>query len=325
MTRELFIGDPHVTVDEIEDAEKLFGFALDCCVYNNIPGVTILGDLHHNFTVINVKVTAFYREVFARFRANGIRVRALVGNHDMPGDGSGYPHALISYPEIEVIDKPTVIDGVLYVPYIPDPNLFIDVCQKAATHLVVCHQEFNGAIYDNGFYAPNGVDPSRLSLQSFVSGHIHGPQRFANVWYPGAPRWRTISDANKSRDIWLLTIEDGRLICSESFSTGKVCRQIFEVKVTEDKGFVADGSAKDDWRISVEGSAEFVTATVPLVKASMPWATIRSIIQDRHISVRESDGIPQAFKKYADSYVPQNGTPPEVLSRTAVERLYGAA
>ena len=325
MVRELVIGDPHVTVDELEDAQKLFDYALDCCLKNNIPGITILGDLHHNFTVVNVKVTAFYRAVFAKFRAANIRVRALVGNHDMPGDGSGYPHALISYPEIEVIDKPTIIDGVLYVPYIADPNLFIDVCQNAAAKLVICHQEFNGATYDNGFFAPNGVDPSRLPLQKFLSGHIHSPQRFSNVWYPGAPRWRTISDANKSRDIWQLAIEGGRLMATEAYSTDRICRRIMEVTISAGREFIVDGSPKDDWRVTIEGTAEYVTSMTPVVKEAMPWATIRSVIQDRHIAVKESDGIPQAFKKYADNFVPKNGTPPLVLSTIAMERLYGAA
>jgi DNA repair exonuclease SbcCD nuclease subunit len=217
------------------------------------------------------------------------------------------------------------MDGVLYVPYTSDPNLFIDTCSRSSAKTVFCHQEFNGARYDNGFFTPHGADPSKI-LQNIISGHIHTPQSFGNVWYPGSPRWRTISDANQQRGLWLLTIKGGEVTSKTSVPTDDICRRIWAISVSKGDAPNPSGwNKKDDYRLTIEGDPEFVSDMGAYYKEAAPWVKIRTIIQDTTVKVRESEGIPNAFRKYAVGFVPKNGTKPEDLALMAMERIYGQA
>jgi DNA repair exonuclease SbcCD nuclease subunit len=329
MRRELLVGDPHTTVEDLEDSGRLFDLIEETAKAYKVDRVTILGDLHHNFSITNVKVTAFYKERFYRLTQQGVPVLLLVGNHDMTGDGKPYPHALLPYGNagVVVVDKPLLERGVLYLPYFSDPNLLIEVCRERKANTVVCHQEFNGATYDNGFYAPHGIDP-KLVESEIISGHIHTPQSFANVWYPGAPRWRTISDAGHARAIWVVEFDDvGRVVSKSSIDTSKACRVIKTAVVSAGgrahEAAIPAMDPKDDWRLTIQGPADFVQEKVAWLKENAPFARWSTIIIDQRIAVRESEGVEVAFKKYAEAYVPKHGTSKEVLAKMAMERVYG--
>jgi DNA repair exonuclease SbcCD nuclease subunit len=323
----LIVGDPHVTPDDLEDAEKLFEYVGDVAANEKVDQVVLLGDLHHTFTLTNIKVTGFYKNVFQTSTESYL---ALVGNHDMPGDGSGYPHALMAYEkDIKVVDKPHLDGGILYLPYYPEAQSFIGVCREYAdrSHTVICHQDLNGAIYDNGFYAPHGANPGDVS-QFILSGHIHTQQRFANVWYPGAPRWRTISDADAERAIWVVTFDNGVVTNTKPYSMTGICRQIRTATITESTNLdvvVGDIRKTDDWRITVQGSADFVAAKTIELSKRYPSAKLKQIIQEHHVKVRESEGIDVAWKKYLKGNSVPNNTPVDVLEKLAQERLYGEA
>src|SRR5690606_29183747 len=66
-------------------------------------------------------------------------------------------------------------------------------------------------MYDNGFYAPGGLDHTRVPQKRIVSGHIHTAQEFGNVWYPGTPRWENRNDANLDKGVWDVSVAGGSL------------------------------------------------------------------------------------------------------------------
>ncbi len=317
----LYVGDPHATVEELDDCEALVGLVHQTVMDYDVSRVVFLGDMHNNFAVTNVRVTAFWREAFATLK-KCTDVLVLVGNHDMLGNGQPFPHALLAYADqVTVVDGHLVDDGVLYLPYYSDPNLFIETVRSFSNvKQIVCHQEFNGAQYDNGFFAPHGVDPNLMQVP-VISGHIHTPQRLGNVWYPGAPRWRTLSDAATiERHLYVVSEKNGTI----AIPTSPHVKVIHDITITPETSHIVHLFAKkDEYRIHVEGPATFVKEQLSkLSEYGHANKRISSTTTDaRVIRVRESDGIDVAFNKYLDSFKPKNGTTKEVLSTMVANRL----
>jgi hypothetical protein len=235
----------------------------------------------------------------------------------MPGTGAQTPHALLAYEDlIMIVDRPVVFDYSLYLPYYADPNLFHGAVEQAAGfEKIYCHQEFNGAMYDNGFFAPHGADPSLMDVPT-ISGHIHTPQKLGQVWYPGAPRWRTASDANIERSITYINTQ-GK--ATEHIYTGGTCKRIWVTKYIEGSPGLDNPpmNNKDEFRFHIEGTAEYVQNTQADIQRYYPRPRISSVIKDKRIRVRESDGIDVAFKKYATNFKAKNATPPALLMEKA--------
>ena len=314
---DLVVSDLHATPDELDDVDALMALVVSSIEKERPKRLVFLGDLHHTFAVTNVKVMGFYREWF-KILKRLCDVVAIVGNHDMPGTGAQTPHALLAYEDlICIIDRPTVFDYTLYLPYYADPNLFHEAVEKAAGYeKIYCHQEFNGAMYDNGFFAPHGAEPSLMTVPT-ISGHIHTPQKLGQVWYPGAPRWRTLSDANIDRVIVRVNTQ-GKM--TEQIPTGDDCKRIWTARSIEgqkDDSQWPEANDKDSFRFSIEGSPEFIQAQMATLRATYTNPRITSVIKDKRIRVRESDGIDVAFKKYATNFKAKNATPPALLMEKA--------
>ena len=325
--KTLYVGDPHCTVEEIPDCTNLMELVHREAGENRVDQIVILGDLHNNFAVTNVRVTAFWRE-WLRTLAGVCPVKALVGNHDMMGDGQAKPHALVAYDDlITVIDAPWMCPlGTLYIPYLPEPNLFLKaIADFPSAKRIVCHQEFNGAQYDNGFFAPNGVDPGLMQVP-VLSGHIHTPQRVGrgegSVWYLGAPRWRNLSDASVSQRFLYILDDDFTVV--KLIETSPYVKVIHDIKVTPETAHIVHLYArKDEYRIRVEGPALFVKEQLAKLAEYDPKnkRISTNITDSRVVRVRESDGIDVAFQKYLMTFKPKNGTRPEALTQLAASRL----
>jgi DNA repair exonuclease SbcCD nuclease subunit len=316
---ELVIGDVHATPDELDDVGRLLKLVENVSIDVKAERIIFLGDLHHTFAVTNVKVMGFYRDWFKQLNRTA-PVYALVGNHDMPGTGAQYPNALLAYEDlITPIDQPFTYKKTLLLPYFADHARFFEAINKQfANHpdikRIYCHQEFDGAQYDNGFFAPHGADPSKMPVWT-ISGHIHTPQTLGKVWYPGAPRWRTVSDANIERAIFLIDDDD----TIREVDTGTVCKRIWHHRFIEGEREEVDflPDAKDSYRFYIEGTPSFVAQMADKMRRFFPNPRISTVIKDKRIRVRESDGIDVAFKKYATNFKAKNATPPAVLMEKA--------
>lgn len=322
----LVVGDVHATPDELGDCDKLMELVKATADKEEVEEIVFLGDLHHTFALTNVKVIGFYREWFKEL-CKEYRVIALVGNHDMPGNGNPYPHALLAYEDLlTIVDEPMIHRDALYLPFYADPNLFHRAVDKDASgvKMIYCHQEFNGAQYDNGFFAPNGADPKRMPRPT-ISGHIHTPQVIDAAYpihYLGAPRWRILSDANISRNIHVVT--NHHIIKQIPV---EVCKRIWAYKYVENEPepiVPVSPNAVDDFRFYVEGEAAYVKEKVAFIRAKYPAPRISTNVKNKTIRVRESDGIDVAFRKYATTFRGKNATPPEILLEKATKLVYEA-
>ncbi len=318
MSKTLYIGDPHATVDALNEMEKFIDFVEGVIVIERPDKVVFLGDQYHTHSVIHLSVMSFWTDAFRTLVLAGdcaSHIYAMVGNHDMSGVSNSRETSMSAHAsDVKVLIDPRLIDGVLYVPY------QADICNKYPTKTVVCHQSFAGAAFDNGFYDPHGIDPNLIVQEQIISGHIHKPQSFGKVWYPGAPRWRTVGDANTQRAIYLVEHDqEGRIVSKKAFDTSVCCRSIH---LLEDRvgspAVIPTGNV--NVIVDIYGPKDHVTVRKAELEGT--GARVRTFPDtDKVIKVKESDGVAVAFKTFVDNYKTKNGTPPAAIWEMAKERI----
>lgn len=340
--RVLAVGDLHAVPDELEDCAAVINLIRTICRQQNITEVWWTGDQHHTHSVLRVEVLHWFKVAFRALKAEGINSVCLVGNHDQASPGS-VAHAMMAYqfdPGVCIIDKPTLRHGVLMVPYMHTEAEFVEAVksftkrtdpepsgawdrpeQVSFPPTLFCHQTFDGSTYENGFLASDGFDPNLVPQELIISGHIHTGQEFGKVWYLGAPRWRTLSDANVERSIWMLEFTNGRLTKRTPFGTGSVCRQIRHAVDSPNKPVALPLEAGPQWRIDIKGPAEWCQSRKLVMKAA--GARVRTFPEQvsTQLVARESEGIEQAFQNFLGHYAPKYGTDKNTLAAMAKERL----
>lgn len=234
------VGDPHVRPDNLEESERLMQFIYEAAKSPDIGGLEFLGDQMHTHAVLRMEVVEFWMKWAKKF-GSIVSTKFLVGNHDQPGDyqRERTMHSMSCLEGISgvyVISTPWISDKTLYIPHMSKQEDFVAAIQWAkgqgadlSKHFLVCHQTFNGSMYENGFYAKDGFDPSIVSdFRAVICGHIHKQQQFFNILYIGTPKWDSISDANEEKGIWIF--ED----LEASFcSTANVCTPIKSISLSE--------------------------------------------------------------------------------------------
>lgn len=240
----LRIGDPHVKVNNLEESEALLRFSFDIAKHEKIDRVEILGDLFHTHAVVRLEVIQFWHNWLTIF-SKEFETVVLEGNHDQSGDYASNYSALSVFKladneNLHIIEKPTLMGNIGYIPYIHDPQKFIDsandLAQKGATVLVV-HQTLLGSKYENGFFASDGADTTKISdkIIHIISGHIHSRQEFGRIIYPGTGRWDSAADANQPKGIGVFCHEEqsGRISDHKYVSTEGVCSPLYELRYQE--------------------------------------------------------------------------------------------
>lgn len=314
--RFLLVGDPHVTVEELNDSQALLDLILAVSKEQKPDYLVFLGDQHHNHSVIRVEVLDFWSKNLARFGEQ--KIVMLVGNHDRSHDVSLNAHGLrYAGSNVTIVSEPVTIEGVRYVPWMHEG--FLEA--TADSKVVVCHQTFQGSKYENGFYAPDGVESDKMDANVVISGHIHTPQEFGKVWYPGAPRWRIATDANVDRAIWLVDIQNDQIVSRTPFTTRGHCKALYHF---EDRG---DPDIKYPEvvmparvTVNVYGTPEYIK------EKKTAWEGLGCRVatfptQEARHAVRESEGITKALQRHVEAFKPRYGTPAEVLKKMVAERI----
>lgn len=234
--RVLRVGDPHITVRNIPEAEKLVRFIKELAADKEVDTIEFMGDQFHTHAVLRVEVVDFWRRAFKELE---LPILALVGNHDQPGSREKEQkmnalQVFKSIPYVKIVDKPFENNGILYMPYMSDHDLLIKLCQESDAKVLVAHQTFTGAQYENGFYAPDGIDPEQFPQSEIISGHIHKCQQVGKCFYVGTPKWDSMSDANEDKGVWIFDHnEDGTVASKEFYSTKEVVTPIYKHVINE--------------------------------------------------------------------------------------------
>jgi len=328
----LLIGDVHAVYSELDDCRSLIEYIRKLVEEHNATPV-FMGDQTNDHSILHLGVQEFWREAFSDLSTTvgefG-RVIVLVGNHDQAGTNAIQETSMDMFNEgnVYVVNKVTAFDdipGAVFMPYMASRKGFVDTVRKHENpcpgNIYFCHQTFDGSKYENGFYAKDGVDPRLFPNATFISGHIHTPQRFGNVWYIGAPRWRSAMDADVDRHLWLVEVDAPApaILNPKGIPTDTVCRAIRSVTLTPDD----DLPTLDDrttWRVDLRGPEAWLEGVAK--KYRRPGVKLRTFKTDKKdIKVRESEGIDKAFQSYVQAFVPPHGTPTDELRQMAAERI----
>lgn len=231
MGKTLMVGDPHAQVGDLPDAEALMRFVAQTAKDRGVDKIEIFGDLFHTHNVIRLEVYKFWAH-HLRELAQVAKTIVIAGNHDQPGDleSEWQMNALQMlenlHPNLHVVSS-TLVDGdTLYVAHTSSKERFAQaISAKSTATRLACHQTFYGATYENGMYAPEGIDPGIVAdFKQVDSGHIHKKQTFANIRYIGTPRWMSLSDANEDKGIY---------VGEEFISSADACTKIVSLTISE--------------------------------------------------------------------------------------------
>lgn len=207
MKKCLVIGDPHIQVQRLDDAREFFDKIKTIYKNHQHDSIVILGDLFHTFAVIRSEVLDLWHEFFSWCPNETTFV--LVGNHDYAGQ-SGGSHALKVFNGKANIVQHMVGDGIWFAPFYRDHARFEEDCRKIPPgSVLVCHQSFQGAQFENGFYDPEGVSLDCVSHLKVISGHIHKSQKVGPVWYPGTPFQHSFGEAGQAKRVYSVSFSDG--------------------------------------------------------------------------------------------------------------------
>jgi len=332
--RLLIVGDYHAEPSDLDDCRRLADLIVKVASENQAT-VLFMGDQYHTHAIIHAEVQYFWLQLYGRLAEAKVPSISLIGNHDKPGSAHSKASSMLAHNhQTQVVFQPfkmytNGIDNptMLFVSYMDDPEEFVKLCKEYPTvHTIFCHQTFNGVAYDNGFYDKHGPDPNLIPQVQIISGHIHAPQEFSKVWYVGAPRWRTLSDANTERAIWLVDFnKNGSIAKRTKFDTGSVCRKINCFEDREVGGAVPPTylDPKHEWRVDIYGSQTYVDSRSSIYRGM--GCRVRTFVdQLDQPKVKESEGVAVAFEKWVDEYEPVYGTDKGVLRELLQERVkYG--
>jgi hypothetical protein len=283
----LRVGDPHVTVSNLEESLRLMDFVIKTAIERKVDWVEFLGDLFHTHAVVRSEVLSFWSKVFTEFAEAKIPVRVIVGNHDQVGDRERENvHALIpfkSYSYITIIDEPVACGKIAYVPYRANREQFVEEANHIKnfhdTTVLICHQTFQGSTFENGFYAEDGIDLALLQHETIISGHIHKSQQIGKCFYPGTAKWDKATDAGSEKGIWLYEHEPehGTILSKEFITTKDVVTAIYKVVLKEGD---IELEFPENARIALElhGSSAWIAT---MKKKYKNKASIRAIPIDR--------------------------------------------
>jgi hypothetical protein len=326
----LVVGDMHVTTSELEDSGRLID-GISSLPYKR---VVFTGDQFHTHSVLHLEVVNFWHSVVERLCQDGKILFFLVGNHERSTSGSG-PHALQVLSHFfkynpncgKIIDRPTVVPSMgVAIPYCHTHDEFEEMQKQAfkisaGEHILLCHQTFAGAEYENGFYAQDGISLDKLLFTKVISGHIHKSAVITNgrviIEYVGSPRWRTKSDSGQVKH--MIAFPGGVGGGAVYIPTDTWCTPIEQL---EDADGDQDPLSNRKWpnsklTVTVRGTPERVRIRAAELQARGIAVLPRPTAQ---VAPRVSESAPvmSSFRSFIKEFKAPNGTSGEELIDTAM-------
>lgn len=332
----LTVGDMHVKKDNIAESDRLIAWLEEIVIVQEIDKVVFLGDQYNDMGVVSAEVLSFWDQAFDTL-AKHCKIYALVGNHDVAGDGVTSPMYVhrnvtcIGQEPLHIGDSPSgSIWGVGFIRKEADFLAALDKiphnprCEKKAA-VLMCHQEFQGSQYENGFYAPHGfaIEPVAAKADLILCGHIHKRQAVGPVLFTGTPRQLTRSDAGETKGVDVFNGATGAWTFIPTPQS--VCESFQVIKVFNESDLEAAIDKKSWSRVFVElhGAPEFIKKAT---KALPEHFSVRAVVSNTlaQAAIKESDGLPKAFENFTLQYADKVKNSSEIsqLVPSAIAEIY---
>ena len=189
------VGDPHLTLKNLESMEKLIKHV------ESLGRTTIwLGDMLDTKEIIRGKCLNFWIEYFKKSTLSHI---VLVGNHDYFNlECEDHSLRALKTSGTVIVDKPTVIDGMMFLPYIHSPDAIRKIISSVPASVLIGHLDIKGFDMGNNFKSDVGLSPKDLEkFKLVISGHYHKHQTFKNIVYVGSPMTLSFGEANQIKSL----------------------------------------------------------------------------------------------------------------------------
>lgn len=207
------VGDPHVTHKSMSRAIDLFTL-----VESQGRNCIWLGDMLDTKEVIRGKCFNLLLNYFLNSKLNHI---VLVGNHDYFNlDCEG--HALDTLkllPNVQIVDKPTLINHMLFIPYMHDLNKLRAVLDeyRSPERVLVGHLEVSEFDFGNGYVCTSGITLKDLAgYKRVISGHFHKYQESGNLTFLGTPFSHSFGETDQAKYLGIYDTEKDKLILEET-------------------------------------------------------------------------------------------------------------
>ena len=318
----LLIGDIHAKPDNLEECLALIQWvAAECMRLRAIP--VFMGDQNDTHGTVRVEVLNFWTWVFQIFLPQvGVkRSVTLIGNHDMNyacSHSSMIPFQANTQLVGQAVEAIDAANGLYAIGYVKGSAAFQEALKSlpSSARIVLCHQEFDGAKYASGFYAPAGVKLDSVPPVKFISGHIHLQQAIGDrVLYVGTPRQVGRSDADPDKSIWHLTNAGLTPIRVPD----SVVPRFSRIALREGDAIPSIVAPAKTF-VDLYGSLDFIKK----VSKQLPEGVRVRTFPDRQAPERkdfkESEGVGKAMVRYMDLYAKDNSLTPEVRNKL-VEKL----
>lgn len=209
MSKYLVVGDPHARPDNLHKINKLFHLVES----KELP-VIWLGDMLDTKDIVRAQCLNAYINYFKNSKLNHI---VLIGNHDQLSANT-QDHALEALkllPNVKVVDKPYILDNLLFVPYYRSPEDFkLAISQARAIkslNYLFMHQDIVSMDYGNGYISTEGNTLEDLKgFKLVISGHYHSYQDKDNLIYLGTPFSHNFGDTQQDKYLGVFDSESGK-------------------------------------------------------------------------------------------------------------------
>lgn len=199
----LFIGDPHLRMNNFDQSVRFLRWVEEQVEKLKPDVVCNLGDTFHNHAVLRSELLKEFKDHVNNCTSTGIQYWYVLGNHDQYKPKDNKYHALQVFSNLQnfrVFDKVENLTdlGITVVPYVQEFKDFpTNTCP-----VLITHNTFIGADY--GFKREDcGIDADKVNADIIISGHIHKRQSFGKVVYPGTPFSHNATDVDQVKGLLL--------------------------------------------------------------------------------------------------------------------------
>jgi DNA repair exonuclease SbcCD nuclease subunit len=212
-TNVLFIGDPHIQIDNIPEVELCMEKLVLVAKEKMPTFIVIAGDLLHTHERLHTTPLNKCYE-FINVMRNISTTYVLVGNHDYENNSqflstNHWMNGLKEWKNVIIVDK-VILEIIndrkfIFVPYV-SPGRFQEALYKTFNDekvewlnadCIFAHQEFFGC--KMGAIISVEGDKWPVEYPNIISGHIHSRQKpQENIYYPGSMLQHAFGESTKN-------------------------------------------------------------------------------------------------------------------------------
>lgn len=238
--RAVLFSDLHYSHETEETCFQVLDFIHEQSV-ENCAKIYFLGDFWDHVYRRGTLPVDLLNRMIRYFKDKWTATTIMIpGNHDW-FDSAETEHGLEAFHginNIEVIDKFTEKDDLLFLPYCKDQSKIEEIVgMKKGWKCAFAHLDIVGAKMNNTRLSTKGLTHSTFDFPVYT-GHYHSPSSHGNVHYIGSPYQVHLGEAGDQKSLKVIDLYTGLVYKDIPIDIGK---RHFKVKSIEDMSLYREG------------------------------------------------------------------------------------